>query len=101
MIIVIKILLIIIKLVEKMSSADLGKTLETYVQDLVKEGRYGSKSEVLREGIRLIQERETQQEALKALIMRGIADIDAGRTTPAEDVFANLKEKYEAMAKKP
>ena len=51
-----------------MISADLGKNLESYVQELVKDGRYGSKSEVLREGIRLIQERETQQEALKALI---------------------------------
>ena len=55
---------------------------------------------MLREGIRLIQERETQQEALKALIMRGMADIEAGRTTPAEDVFANLKAKYQAMANK-
>ena len=83
-----------------MISADLGKNLESYVQELVKDGSYGSKSEVLREGIRLIQERETQQEALKALIMRGMADIEAGRTTPAEDVFANLKAKYQAMANK-
>ena len=83
-----------------MISADLGKNLESYVQELVKDGRYGSKSEVLREGIRLIQERETQQEALKALIMRGMADIEAGRTRPAEDVLANLKAKYQAMANK-
>ena len=83
-----------------MISADLGKNLESYVQELVKDGRYGSKSEVLREGIRLIQERETQQEALKALIMRGMEDIEAGRTTTAEDVFANLKAKYPAMANK-
>lgn len=37
-----------------MISADLGKQLEGYVQQLVASGRYGSKSEVLREGVRLI-----------------------------------------------
>ena len=83
-----------------MISADLGKTLESYVQELVKGGRYGSKSEVLREGIRLIQERETQQEALKALVMQGMADIEAGRTVSSEDVFSRLKSKYQGMADK-
>ncbi|VVE24603.1 addiction module antitoxin [Pandoraea terrae] len=38
-----------------MISADLGQQLETYVTKLVESGRYGSKSEVLREGVRLIQ----------------------------------------------
>lgn len=80
-----------------MISADLGKTLESYVQELVEGGRYGSKSEVLREGIRLIQERETQQEALKALVMQGMADIKAGRTASSEDVFSRLKAKYQGV----
>ena len=83
-----------------MISADLGKNLESYVQELVEGGRYGSKSEVLREGIRLIQERETQQEALKALVMQAMADIEAGRTVSSEDVFSRLKAKYQGMADK-
>ena len=70
------------------------------MQELVDGGRYGSKSEGLREGIRLIQERETQQEALKALVMQGMADIEAGRTVPAEDTFSRLKAKYQAMVDK-
>jgi antitoxin ParD1/3/4 len=53
-------------------------------------GRYGSKSEVLREGVRLVQERETRLAALDASIMRGIADADAGRTKPASDIFDRL-----------
>ncbi len=79
-----------------MISADLGKPLESYVQELVSSGRYGSKSEVLREGVRMIQERETQQEALKALIMQGMADIEAGRTHSAEDVFGAMRERIQA-----
>ncbi|MGX5805116.1 type II toxin-antitoxin system ParD family antitoxin [Bradyrhizobium sp. Arg314] len=80
-----------------MISADLGKQLESYIQQLVETGRYGSKSEVLREGVRLIQDRETKLAALDASIMRGIADADAGRTHAAKDVFSELRERYKAM----
>ncbi|MBB4577547.1 type II toxin-antitoxin system ParD family antitoxin [Rhizobium lentis] len=81
-----------------MISADLGKQLETYIQQLVDTGRYGSKSEVLREGVRLVQDRETRLAALDASIMRGIADAEAGRTKPANDVFDRLEAKYRVMA---
>ncbi|WP_109482528.1 type II toxin-antitoxin system ParD family antitoxin [Paraburkholderia sp. C35] len=81
-----------------MISADLGQQLEGYVTKLVETGRYGSKSEVLREGVRLIQDRETQLVALDAVIERGIADSDAGRGEPAEEVFDQLEAKYQAMA---
>ena len=80
-----------------MISADLGKNLESFVTDLVATGRYNSKSEVLREGVRLIQDREARLAALDAAIARGLADAEAGRTTPAEDVFDRLESKYQAM----
>jgi|TARA_R110002020_G_scaffold379037_1_gene590054 antitoxin ParD1/3/4 len=85
---------------DHMISADLGRQLESYIQQLVDTGRYGSKSEVLREGVRLIQDRETRLVALDASIMRGIADAEAGRTKPARDVFDRLDAKYGAMADK-
>ena len=78
-------------------SAELGPVLENYVSGLVSEGRYNSKSEVLREGIRLVQERESRLAALDAAIARGIADIEAGRVKPAEEVLLRLKNKYLAM----
>ncbi len=81
-----------------MISADLGTQLEGYVTKLVETGRYGSKSEVLREGVRLIQDRETQLVALDAMIERSLADSDAGRGEPAEEVFDQLEAKYQAMA---
>lgn len=80
-----------------MISADLGKQLEGYVQQLVDTGRYGSKSEVLREGVRLVQDRETKLTALDTSIRRGLADADAGRTKPAGAVFDRLEAKYRAM----
>jgi antitoxin ParD1/3/4 len=75
-------------------SADLGEVLESFVTELVASGRYRSKSEVLREGVRLIQEREMRLAALDASIARGLADADAGRTEPSSEVFAQLKAKF-------
>ncbi|ALM54839.1 type II toxin-antitoxin system ParD family antitoxin [Halomonas huangheensis] len=84
-----------------MISAELGKSLEAYIQQLVETGRYGSKSEVLREGIRLVQDREARLAALDASIARGLTDIEDGRVAPADDVFKRLEDKYRTMAKKP
>ncbi|TIU76566.1 MAG: type II toxin-antitoxin system ParD family antitoxin [Mesorhizobium sp.] len=81
-------------------SADLGDRLEDVVNQLVSTGRYNSKSEVLREGVRLVEEREKRLAALDAALARGIADADAGRTEPAEEVFDRLEAKYKAMAEK-
>jgi antitoxin ParD1/3/4 len=80
-------------------SADLGQTLETYVAKLVRSGRYRSKSEVLREGVRLIQERETRLAALDASIARGLSDAKSGRLKPAGDVLDRLEAKYRKLGR--
>jgi antitoxin ParD1/3/4 len=84
-----------------MISADLGQQLESFVAKLVESGRYNSKSEVLREGVRLIQDREARLAALDAAIARGTADADTGRAKPADEVFDRLESKYRAMAVRP
>lgn len=82
-----------------MISADLGPQLETFVTSLVETGRYNSKSEVLREGIRLIQEREARLAVLDNALARGLADVEAGRVKRAADVFAKLEAKYQAAGR--
>jgi len=63
---------------------------EQIIDDLVGSGRYQNASEVLHDGLRLVEERE-QQSALKLDLLReaaklGIADVEDGRyqtfTTP-------------------
>lgn len=81
-----------------MISADLGQQLEGYISKLVASGRYNSKSEVLREGVRLVQERETRLAALDASLARGLADADAAHTGPAEPAFEQLERKYRSIA---
>lgn len=81
------------------SGVDLGPQLEKFVSSLVSSGRFNSKNEVLREGLRLLEEREKRLAALDTAIARGRADADAGRTKPAEEVFDRLEAKYRGMAK--
>lgn len=78
--------------------ADLGAPLESFVSGLVASGRYRSPDEVLREAVRLFQEREAKLSALDAAIDRGLADVAAGRVTPAAEVFDALEAKYQAIA---
>lgn len=53
------------------------------VEGLVTSGRYQNASEVLREGLRLVEQREIEDayrlEALRSAVRAGIADIEAGR----------------------
>jgi len=78
-------------------SADLGEKLEAVVNDLVANGRYNSKSEVLREGVRLLQEREAELAKLYAELGKGVASAKAGRLIDADEVFDRLEAKYQAM----
>ena len=78
-------------------SVELGK-LEEVVDRLVASGRYNSKSEVLREGVRLVEEREKRLVALDAALAKGLADVEAGRVKPLREVADRLIAKYQKMA---
>ena len=58
--------------------------LESIVKFKVETGLYNSASEVLREGLRLLQQRDEMREmklqALRKEIQKGMDDLEAGRT---------------------
>jgi len=81
-------------------SAELGDVLEQAVTELVASGRYNSKSEVLREGVRLVQEREARLAELEAKLKVGMDQIDAGLGIPADEVFDRLLARYADLADK-
>ncbi len=62
---------------------------------LVASGRFDSVGEVVMHAFRLLEDQEAAREArlakLHAHIAEGLADIEAGRTVPAEEVFAELR----------
>ncbi|MGR6430587.1 type II toxin-antitoxin system ParD family antitoxin [Rhizobium sp. PAMB 3182] len=65
------------------------------LQGAVKSGAYASNSEVVRDALRLWEEREERRqaslEALRAEIRTGI---ESGPAIPADEVFARLEAKY-------
>jgi antitoxin ParD1/3/4 len=54
-------------------NVSLGERWEKFVEAVVKAGRYGSASEVVREGLRLVEEREAKLKALREEIDAAIA----------------------------
>jgi antitoxin ParD1/3/4 len=75
-------------------SAELTPHLESFVDDLIKKGRYGSKSEVIREGLRLVEEREKALAKFDASLMEAIAQADAGLGIPIDEAFDRLRRRY-------
>jgi len=80
------------------SSLDISLTpeLEQFVESRVASGRYQTPSEVVREGLRLLAEREQAREAaveeLRAKIRRGVEQADRGELLDGEAVFEEIRQ---------
>jgi antitoxin ParD1/3/4 len=55
-------------------NVSIGRRWEGFVANAVKSGRYGSASEVVREGLRLVEEREAKLQALRDTLNASIAE---------------------------
>ena len=54
-------------------NVSMGDRWQGFVERVVRDGRYGSASEVVREGLRLVEEREARLLALRATLDASIA----------------------------
>ena len=68
-------------------SYSVGEHFEKFIRDQVKVGRYNNASEVVREGLRLVEEREAKLRALKDHIDGAI---ERGGAYSDEEVAADL-----------
>jgi antitoxin ParD1/3/4 len=74
------------------TSVALSSHFETFVRNQVESGRYNNASEVVRAGLRLLEDQqkqsELQLEAMKVAIAAGLA---SGRSIPGDQVFDRLE----------
>ncbi len=78
---------------QKNVSFSLGIHDRSFIENQVLDGRFGNKTEVVRAGLRLLEDQENKQKALRVLINEGYTDIKAGRITEydsAEALFNDI-----------
>jgi len=76
-------------------NVNLGPVMDEFVADLLKTGLYQSQSEVLREGLRLLKEREELKQLRLAELRReiaiGAAEADRGEFVDGKEVFSEIR----------
>jgi antitoxin ParD1/3/4 len=74
--------------------------LEKFVAQKVQSGLYQTASEVVREGLRLLEERDALRQArlddIRQAIQDGNAQLARGEGLPGEQVFADIRAKSRA-----
>jgi antitoxin ParD1/3/4 len=76
-------------------NVNLGSVFDKFIAELVKTGMYQSQSEVVREGLRLLKEREELKNLRLAGLRREIAagskQADRGEFVDGEQAFAEIR----------
>jgi antitoxin ParD1/3/4 len=78
-------------------NVNLGGTLDNFVAELLKSGLYQSQSEVVREGLRLLKDREELKNVRLAELRREIAigsdEADRGEFVDGGQTFAEIRKR--------
>ena len=78
-------------------NVNLGRVFDEFVAEMLKSGLYQSQSEILREGLRLLKEREdlkkVRLEELRKAIALGVEQADRGDFVDGPQAFARICKK--------
>lgn len=69
------------------TSVSLGDHFTEFIEQQVASGRYATASDVIRAGLRLLQDQEEQMAALRISIQQGLDDLAAGRSHVVNDAY--------------
>jgi antitoxin ParD1/3/4 len=75
--------------------------LETFVEERVASGRFATAGDAVREGLRLLEEREHQRDTILAELRQeielGVAQADSGQLKDGHAVFEQLRHKARSL----
>jgi antitoxin ParD1/3/4 len=84
------------------SSYAIGAHFENFLKKQIKSGRYSSASEVIRDALRLLEEREELRETQIKNLRQQLQDgKESGPGIPADRVFDRLEAKYRKTTSEP
>ena len=81
----------------KMNAEATTPSLDQSIEKLINTGRFQTKEDVLREGVRLIEAEDEHWAELDAILIARADDPDMDDFTDVEEVFDRLNAKYKAM----
>ncbi len=85
-------------------NVNLGTVFDRFVADLLKTGHYQSQSEILREGLRLLKEREELKQIriaeLRKEIAVGTQQARRGKVVDGTEVFAEIRKKSQEFRRR-
>jgi len=81
------------------TNVNLTPELERFAREVVAEGRYNNVSEVIRQGLRMLQDAETRRKAFTATIDAAVAEAEREGYYSIDQVLADLDEVIDAAAR--
>jgi antitoxin ParD1/3/4 len=75
-------------------SITLPTEMANFIRQKVDSGLYSSNSEIIREAVRALMERERRLEWLDTAIARGVADAEAGQVQDIDEVRTELRGRF-------
>ena len=76
----------------KITSVSVGEQLDSFITRMVKSGRYGAASEVMRSALRLLEQQESRDEAVRNAVIEGLESGESSMTL--RDIAAERKQKH-------